>query len=128
MQIWRRLLIERRIVLALAAAAIIAHVLWAYGSRNGADLARCGALWSVLAGVLIARPIIRLGYANWYQKSRSIDGGSFEETLEEAEAERQAGIDALNVQVYGPALLIAGTLLWGYGDLLSQWLFPAMHK
>jgi hypothetical protein len=81
--------------------------------------ARCGALWVIFAAAMIARPIIRVGYRNWYLSTKTIDGGSFKPTAEEIEEGRQSDIDALCVQILGPCLAILGTLLWAYGDLLA---------
>lgn len=83
------------------------------------QVARCGALWIIFAAAMIARPIIRVGYRNWYQSTKTIDGGSFKPTAEEIEEGRQSDIDALCVQILGPCLAILGTLLWAYGDLLA---------
>jgi hypothetical protein len=104
-------------------AAVISftvHVWWAWNTHDGVQAARCGATWVVFAGAVFARPIIRMGYADWYQSTTVIDGGSFEPTPTELEEARQTAIDAKCVQLFGPVLAIVGTVLWAYGDLVTN--------
>jgi hypothetical protein len=103
-----------------AVISFIVHVWWAWNTQDGAQSARCGATWVVFAGAIIARPIIRMGYAEWYRSTTVIDGGSFKPTPEELEEVRQSAIDAWSVQLFGPALAILGTVLWAYGDLIAN--------
>ena len=116
----RNMLSRPSLWLAAAAASLMLHAWWVWSTRDGTQVARCGALWVIFAGAIIARPIIRVGYKNWYQSTKTIDGGSFKPTAEEIEEGRQSDIDARCVQIFGPWLAIFGTLLWAYGDLLAN--------
>ena len=99
-----------------AVISFIVHVWWAWNTHDGVQAARCGATWVVFAGAIIARPIIRMGYADWYQSTTVLDGGSFKPTPEDLEEAQQTAIDAKCVQLFGPVLAILGTVLWAYGD------------
>jgi len=112
---------------SLAVASFVIHLVWAHNSHQGSHLARCGATWTIFAGALIARPLIRLGYNAWYQASETFDGGEYQPPSEQIEKERQSKIDALNVQILGPCLAVAGTFLWAYGDLLGNWLLACSN-
>ncbi len=116
----RNLFSRRLFWFTAATASFLIHAWWTWSTRDGSQTARCGATWVVFAGAIIARPIIRLGYRSWYQFSQTIDGGSFVPTTEERERERQNGIDANCVQVFGPLLALLGTVLWAYGDLAAN--------
>ncbi|MBD8665315.1 hypothetical protein IFT59_18910 [Rhizobium sp. CFBP 8752] len=73
----------------------------------GASAACCGV-------VTLGRPMIRAGgYEAWARKEGVIDGGSFPPSPEEIEEEEQSRLDAVAVQIIGPALTIVGTLLNG---------------
>ena len=56
-----------------------------------------------------------------------MDDGVYDGTPEQEaatiEANRQDRLDAISQQMLGPVLIVAGTLLWGYGDLVGDWLF-----
>lgn len=103
-------------------ASLVLHAWWAWRTHDGTEVARCGALWVMFAGAVLARPIIRMGYKNWYEASRTINGGSFVPTPEEIEEDRQNAIDARCLQIYGPILALLGTVLWAYGDLAGKWV------
>ena len=104
----------------LTVLSLVLHVLWARSSGDPAIVARAGAIWVIFAGVIIARPVIRRGYAAWYAASLTIDGGSAAASVEEEEHARQEALDARCLQVFGPSLAIAGTILWAYGDLIAS--------
>lgn len=84
-----------------------------------------GAVLAVLGVIMIGRPIARLGYFEWLQQSRSIDGGSFSPTPEEIKKDRQDKMDAQAVQIMGPLLIAIGTLLNGAsGYIPTSWTGP----
>ncbi len=118
----RTLAISRALWIVLAVVTLALHVAWARNT-HGANLERCGALWAVYGAVLLARPVIRQGYTAWFASTRVVGGGGFEPTPAEIEEDRQSAVDATCIQIIGPTLIIAGTVLWGYGDLLGHWLF-----
>lgn len=79
-----------------------------------AALAAYGAFMACCGVVTIGRPMIRVGgYRAWHEQSRIIDGGHIVPTPEEIEEDRQGRLDAMAVQVTGPALVIVGTMLNG---------------
>jgi hypothetical protein len=103
---------------AAAVVSLAAHAWWACSRHDVTLAARCGATWVVFAFVIIARPIIRVGYTAWYQSRRTIDCGTFPATPQQEEENRQRRTDENCVQLYGPTLAVFGTILWAYGDLL----------
>jgi len=103
-----------------AGITLAAHVWWSYAADNADRLPRCGALWAIIGALVIARPVIRLGYRKWYAQATVIDGGTYPPSPQEIEDARQQAIDARCIQVYGPALIITGTALWAYGDFLAH--------
>jgi hypothetical protein len=112
--------------IAAAVVSLPPHLLWAWRTHDGTQAARCGALWVVFAGALIARPIIRAGYKEWYESTKIINGGHFPPTAEDIEEDKQGAIDAKCVQVFAPALAVGGTILWAYGDWFVN-LFVKCH-
>jgi hypothetical protein len=111
---------------AAASASLLLHAWWAWRTHDGTQAGRCGATWVVIAGAIIARPIIRMGYGAWRESSKIIDGGHFVQTPEEIEENRQSDIDAACVQLHGPILAVFGTLLWAYGDLVANWAIKCL--
>lgn len=79
-----------------------------------AALAAYGAFMACCGVVTIGRPMIRVGgYRAWHEQSRIINGGDYPPTPAEIEEDRQGRLDAMAVQVAGPALVIVGTMLNG---------------
>ena len=77
-------------------------------------VALAGSIIAVIGVLTIGRPVIRLGYAEWYKQSKIIDGGG---ACEEQDIEDQ--MDAEAVQKSGPILAIAGTLFNGASGFLG---------
>lgn len=100
--------------------SFVVHVLSPWGTNDAARVARCGATWVLVAGAIIARPIIRKGYTRWYESTRTIDSGTWETAPDQDEEIRQIATDARCVQLYGPALAAMGTILWAYGELIPE--------
>jgi hypothetical protein len=110
----RRVLVNPKAMFGIAGLFLVLHIIC-----DHKHVERCGALWVIFGACLIARPVIRVGYEEWRLKSRIIDGATFDEaTPEEKEEMLQDELDARCVQVFGPLLGVAGTLLWAYGSLL----------
>jgi hypothetical protein len=101
-----------------AAALLPFHGLIGFVLKDYTYVDRCGALWVILGGMLVFRPILRVGYDEWYRRSRVIDLGTFTVTPEDQEEERQRETDARCVQMIGPFLGMMGTLLWAYGSAM----------
>ena len=87
---------------------------WDWFGRSGSVLTLAGV-------VLTARPLIRLGLARWIEEQSVIDGGTVPPTRGELEAGRQRRLDSRAFQT-GTVLAVAGTLIWGYGDLVGYTL------
>ncbi|WP_154716798.1 hypothetical protein [Sterolibacterium denitrificans] len=72
-----------------------------------------------MAGVILSvRPLIRLGFSEWFRSLSVIDGGYIEPTPKEIEAERQSKLDATASHI-GVYMALIGTLVWAYGDLIG---------
>ncbi len=99
--------------------SLIVHAWWAYASQSNMPLARCGATWAIFSSFVIARPVVRLGFARWYASQGIVNGGHFIPTPEEVEAGRQAALDAKSIQTIGPVMLFVSTLIWAYSDLID---------
>jgi len=105
-------------VISAAFTLLGVHVLIGFSSNDYTHVDRCGALWVILGGMLVLRPILRVGYDEWYRRSKIIDAGTFTMTAKDLEEERQREIDARCVQMIGPSLGMMGTLLWAYGSVM----------
>lgn len=78
---------------------------------SGAFMACCGVF-------TIGRPMIRVGgYRNWYKNPISIDDKCYPTEAEKAEEDKQRQLDAIAVQIVGPALVIVGTMINGISGL-----------
>lgn len=98
------------VFISLAASAYSGQ--WHWFGRSGSVMTMCGV-------ILMIRPIIRLGLKEWIRVQNTINGGSFESTEEEIEADRQSVLDHVASQI-GYVLTILGTVIWGYGDLIGR--------
>jgi hypothetical protein len=105
-------------ILWTAASLFVLHAVVGRILNDYTYVDRCGALWVILGGVLVLRPILRVGYPEWYRRSRVIDVGTLTTTPQDREEGRQKEIDARCVQIIGPYLGMLGTLLWAYGSVL----------
>lgn len=97
------------VVISLAVSVYVGQ--WHWFGRAGSIMTICGV-------ILTIRPIIRLGPKEWIILQHTINGGSFEPTPEEIEADRQSDLDDAASQI-GPVIAILGTVIWGYGDLVD---------
>ena len=97
---------------------IISFALSLY-SREWLWFSRAGSIMTICGVILTIRPIIRLGIKEWIKEQNTIDGGSFEPTSKEIEADRQSNLDNAASQI-GAVLAILGTIIWGYGDLVGR--------
>jgi drug/metabolite transporter (DMT)-like permease len=77
-----------------------------------------GAIMTICGVILTIRAIIRLGPKKWKKEQNIIDGGSFVPNAEEIEANRQSDLDN-TASLIGFVLVILGTIIWGYGDLVG---------
>lgn len=84
---------------------------WHWFGRSGAVLTMAGVLLSV-------RPLVRMGFSEWFRSLTVIDCGHLEPTQEEIEAERQSKLDATASHI-GVYMALVGTLVWAYGDLIG---------
>jgi hypothetical protein len=107
-------------ILCAAVVLFLLHVVVGHNLNDYTHVDRCGALWVILGGILVLRPILRVGYPEWYRRSRVIDMGTFTTTAGDQEEARQREIDARCVQIIGPYLAMMGTLLWAYGSVSSK--------
>jgi hypothetical protein len=86
---------------------------WHWFGRSGSIV--------TIAGLFVSlRPLLRIGFAQWHKALRIINGGNFEPTHEEIEEDKQSELDARASKV-GFLMTWAGTLIWGYGDLLGDY-------
>jgi len=89
---------------------------WVFVSVHRTDwrwFARSGSVEGIIGAVLVSRSILRLSSAERVRIRRMNVVETFTEE-ERADQER----DAIAVQI-GVVLLVAGTLIWAYGDLLQ---------
>ena len=80
---------------------------------NWTWFARSGSVEGIIGAVLVSRSVLRLSPAERVRIRRM----NVVETFTEGELEDQEG-DARAVQI-GVLLLVAGTLIWAFGDLLQ---------
>ncbi len=82
-------------------------------------IALTGAVMICFGAFTVARPVIRAGgYRSWHEKGQVIDCGHIPPTDEEIAEDRQLLLDSKAVNLTGPALAIAGTLINGASGLL----------
>ena len=88
---------------------------WQWFTRSGSIVTLCGAVLSV-------RRLVRFGPKQMAINESTIDGGMWGDSRAERrykEEERQRLLDYVAAN-WGLVLLISGTLIWGYGDLLCK--------
>jgi hypothetical protein len=92
-------------------------VLWLVISFRGGDwtwFARSGSVLAIIGGVLSCRPVLRFTRAERVR----IRNMTIVETFTPAEFEDQERDSGAIIS--GVVLLLAGTLIWAYGDLLPR--------
>ncbi|MBA3692613.1 MAG: hypothetical protein H0W77_04115 [Acidobacteria bacterium] len=87
---------------------------WTWFGRSGAILTLGGA-------ALALRPLLRMGVEEFYRDQHIIDGGHFDPTPEEVEAERQGRLDVRASHI-GFWFVVIGTIIWAYGDLIQRFV------
>ena len=101
----------------LAAIAALWLLFWIGFSAKQNDwawLARSGSVLSIIGGILTSRPILRLTRAERIR----IRHMTLVECFTPAELEEQER-DSTAI-IIGVFLLVSGTLIWAYGDLLPR--------
>lgn len=87
---------------------------WGVPARRAPILALGGAITASCGVIAVARRFVRAGgYNAWYERSKNIDGGSFEPTAQELHEDLEARKDVLSEAVIGTALIIVGTMVNG---------------
>ncbi len=112
---------DPRLMLLLAAIAMLVPF-GVKGIPGPTIWAAIGSIICVLGVLSVGRPVLRQGYYAWRVASQVIDGGYADPSSappEWIEKERQEELDALAVQVIGPALIIGGTLLNGFSGFAA---------
>jgi len=79
---------------------------------------RSGAVTTIAGAFLGIRRLLRLGPRRFFQAETTVDGGHAAPTSDEKEADRQLQIDISSMRI-GAALLLFGTLVWAFGDLVG---------
>ena len=98
-------------IVTLSLAISVATSKWHWFGRSGAI--------ATLAGVVLTvRPLVRLGLAGFIEHTLTLDDGTVQPTPEEIEAQRQRVLDGRALK-HGTWLVITGTLIWAYGELLG---------
>lgn len=78
----------------------------------GGWIAFCGAF-------TLTRPMVRGGFIRHYETTHNLDAGSFQPNLDETKENYEQFRDAIALQIFGPALIMAGTLLNGFSGLFQ---------
>jgi hypothetical protein len=126
---FRRWTINAKLWGSIAAVALLLHVWWAISVRSGAPIARCGALWVLLGLIVVGRQILRQWPITWHEYILYGDAWPTSPPAEEGprkayfEERWQRLLDAKSNQMLGPLLILFGTALWGYGDLIWSVMF-----
>ncbi len=103
----------------IAIPIVVGMVAIGHCKHDPSYAALAGATVAVLGVLTVGRPILRLGYDQWLNASRTIDGGSFKQTPEQQKAKQEENRDAQAIQLSGPLLIIFGTLLNGASGFLA---------
>lgn len=127
----RRLALSYWTPIALGIVLLGLHLAWAIWwepARRGEIATGFGASLIVLGLLVAARPYIRAGREGMYAQARPRHPGAFaisndasvrfRERVEATEPERRRDVDA--ERIYAIAVIVAGTLLNGYGPALVR--------
>lgn len=102
---------------AVVSLAVLFVWPWYFGAQNySAYIAFAGTILALIGGVNIARPVLRLGYAEWLKGLQTIDCGSIIEKIGIEDEEKR---DAAAVQKMGPILIFLGTLINGVSGFFT---------
>jgi hypothetical protein len=101
----------------LAIFAGVWTVVWiaiSWFSRNWMWFARSGSVIAILGGIMTGRPVLRLSPA---ERVRFRHMGLVEQFTEDELQDQERDSNAMQS---GVTLILIGTLIWAYGDLLSH--------
>lgn len=107
-----------RLVLGATVLAVVISFAASYVTGAWHWFGRSGAIVTIAGVILSVRPLIRMGFSEWFRSLTIIDGGHFEPTLKEIEAEHQSKLDATAYHI-GVYMALIGTIVWAYGDLIG---------
>ena len=102
------------IIEVLAVLPGITRENWSWFGRSGSVIALAG-------GLLAARKVFRQGVEALYLGETTIDGGDFKTNADFEMELLQIKEDIICAKI-GGGLIILGTLIWGYGDLLGHYI------
>ena len=89
-------------------------------TQNWDWFSRSGSIVTMTGIILKGKPVFIMGVEKYIESQNIIDCGSIlGNTDKEKEANKQLKLDVLGLYI-GCFTTILGTLIWGYGDLLSE--------
>jgi hypothetical protein len=106
------------LLLIISMGVVVSSILTGLDRGDWSWFGRSGSIVTVIGVLLTARPLIRLGFDEWFRSESVISGGSFEPSAIEIEEGRQNGLDARASSI-GIYMAIIGAIIWGYGDLIK---------
>lgn len=113
-----KVLANTRLLLVIAISIVVKSVWIGFNEGDWSWFGRSGSVVTVIGVLLTARPLIRLGFDEWFRSESVINGGSFDPSAEEIEEGRQGRLDARASSI-GIYMAIIGAIIWGYGDLIK---------
>jgi len=122
---FKRILTNKIFVIGVAAILVVSSLIMASITKEPELFGASGALLVIAGAILATRRLIRLGYIDFVEDKRIVDGGSFSPTEQELEADRQFDLDERSFYWSVP-VSISGTLIWAYGSLLCGYTFSAV--
>ena len=113
----RFLLTTSRVQIVLGIGAVLLSFAVAYLSDKADYFSRSGSIMALLGGVLTFRRYLR-GAENSFLRDTGLADQPSGARINPLQARMVARAADYNAMRYGIAFIIAGTLVWGYGDLL----------
>ena len=117
----RRIATKTWLWVTLSGVLFVGHLLSALWTCSGTVMQRAGAALILFGLLIAARPFIRVGARVFIEMSLPrpgvfpLEGGELLRELARPEIEKD-----VRIQIYGPILVLFGTFLSEYGDLIGD--------
>jgi len=99
---------------------LVISLIASFCTKDWTWFARSGSVMTMAGVILSVRPIVRMNFNQYLKSKKIINGGSIlGDTPEEMAKDKEEIKDLVAIYI-GGTFTFLGTLIWGYGDLITN--------